>query len=253
MAKQKKKSFGIKTTRYFTKTCSQCKFEYPNWFTNCPKCGTAWDSIKEENNIEKEDESKKNIKIVVKITEEDFDKSLKQVKLIFSADKGLSWYQMNMDNKQDYFIAEVADVPTGITIIYYIQVYLENGEIIVENNEGNYFFYKVGMPIEYTEQQDRAIASNTFKYNNKPKITSNSPTFESREKKGEIYSTNLDIEPFPTKIQPPETPKEYHSEKNRTIFGIPQVEIDPDLKKCPYCNSNIKKMWSICPICGKSL
>ena len=48
MAKDKKKSLGIKTTRYFTKTCLKCNFEYPNWFTNCPKCGIAWDSVEAE-------------------------------------------------------------------------------------------------------------------------------------------------------------------------------------------------------------
>ena len=40
---KEKKNIGIKTTRYFTKTCSNCEFEYPNWFTNCPKFGLAWD------------------------------------------------------------------------------------------------------------------------------------------------------------------------------------------------------------------
>ena len=44
MGKQKK-GLGIKTTRYFTKSCSKCSFEYPNWFTNCPKCGAAWDEM----------------------------------------------------------------------------------------------------------------------------------------------------------------------------------------------------------------
>jgi len=36
MGKEKKK-FGIKTTRYYTKNCANCSFEYPNWFTNCRK------------------------------------------------------------------------------------------------------------------------------------------------------------------------------------------------------------------------
>ena len=38
-----------------------------------------------------------------------------------------------------------------------------------------------------------------------------------------------------------------------TIFGKPQTRIDPDLKVCTHCKSKIKKMWSICPICGKNI
>jgi hypothetical protein len=68
-----------------------------------------------------------------------------------------------------------------------------------------------------------------------------------------VSKVQTEIEHLPTKIQPPSNPKDYHSDKNLTIFGVPQIEIDPDLKVCPYCNSRIKKMWSICPICGKNL
>ena len=101
MAKDKKKSIGIKTTRYYTKTCSKCKFEYPNWFTNCPKCGVAWDEGDLEEVAIKGETPKKTIKIVVKITEEDFNESIRNVKLIFSADQGNNWYQIDMENKEE--------------------------------------------------------------------------------------------------------------------------------------------------------
>jgi len=271
MAKQKKKSLGIKTTRYFTKTCSQCQFEYPNWFTNCPKCGVAWDFGEVENIIDKEDKTKKNIKIVVKITEEDFNESLQLVQLIFSADQGKSWYQMKMDNKQDYFIAEIADVPTGITIIYYIKVYLDNGDIQIENNEGKYFFYKVGMPIEYTEEQEKVQVPDKLDYESYDTNVLSNSKLEDQELKSKEIQQNKYYKPtqksldrnvfkvqsekknFPANIQPPKKLEDYHVEKNLTIFGVPQIEVDPNLKVCPYCKSKIKKMWSICPICGKNL
>ncbi|MFW9987140.1 MAG: hypothetical protein ACFFC3_00625, partial [Candidatus Odinarchaeota archaeon] len=120
---KEKKVLGIKTTRYFTKSCSKCSFEYPNWFTNCPKCGTAWDDS--EVIATHKEAHKKTIKIVVKITEEDFNKSISYVNLIFSADQGKSWYQMVMEAKLDYYIAEIVEVPVGSVIIYYIEVYLE--------------------------------------------------------------------------------------------------------------------------------
>ncbi len=51
---------------------------------------------------------------------------------------------MKMDNNMDYFIAEIAEVPIGAVVIYYIEVYLVNGEKVIENNDGNYFKYQVG-------------------------------------------------------------------------------------------------------------
>ena len=137
-----KKALGIKTTRYFTKNCSACGFEYPNWFTNCPKCGTAWDELQAKAFLPSSEAQKKTIKIVVKITEEDFNRAILSVNLIFSADQGKSWYQMQMDSKVDYFIAEISEIPAGSNIIYYIEVYLENGEIVIENNNNKYYYYR---------------------------------------------------------------------------------------------------------------
>jgi hypothetical protein len=48
-------------------------------------------------------------------------------------------------------------------------------------------------------------------------------------------------------------PKKQEDIKDLTIFGKPQTNIDPELKICSFCNSKIKKMWSICPICGENL
>jgi len=63
MGKKDKKVLGIKTTRYFTKNCSKCGFEYPNWFTNCPKCGAAWDEMEAKAFTGSPDMQKKTIKI----------------------------------------------------------------------------------------------------------------------------------------------------------------------------------------------
>jgi predicted ATP-dependent serine protease len=55
---KEKKGIGIKTTRYFTKNCSKCSYEYPNWFTNCPKCGVAWDDAELKPTMLKEAQKK---------------------------------------------------------------------------------------------------------------------------------------------------------------------------------------------------
>lgn len=229
MAKDKKKpNLKVKTARYFTKTCSKCNSEYPNWFTNCPKCGASWDDdlVEPTEEIPSHEPPKKNIKIVVKLTEEDFDEGLQKVQLIFSADHGKSWFQMQMDTKMDYFIAEIADVPIGSIIIYYIEVFLTTGEKVIENNNGKYFYYKVGATItDVQEEQPPEDDSQTIQEN----IAETTPT--------------------PQNYTVPVT----DNEEDVTIFGKPQTQLDPDLKVCPNCNSKIKKMWSVCPICGSKI
>ena len=151
-----------------------------------------------------------------------------------------------MENQLDYFIAEIVDVPLGTEIIYYIEVLLAHGEKIVENNDGKYFRYKVGLLVEHLG-------------NNKSQST------ESIEKSKVEFEDELDKMSFNESFQfsdlhinnqsdvPPPQPKKYHVDDTKTIFGTLQTQIDPELKVCSFCNSKIKKMWSTCPICGKNL
>ncbi|MFX0025842.1 MAG: hypothetical protein ACFE8M_05460 [Candidatus Hermodarchaeota archaeon] len=272
MAKDKKKTIGIKTTRYFTKTCSKCNFEYPNWFTNCPKCGVAWDEAEIEEFEESGEPKKKTIKIVVKITEEDFDNKLDAVKLIFSADHGKTWFQMKMENKMDYFIAEIVEVPIGSLIIYYIEVMLVNGESVIENNDGKYYLYKVGISLKQTEKKPIKSEIETKKAQIRQVPQNIQEDSISKEKKVDstgkltkqmfVKSTKIPQKSRQiiktsdnqvSTVKPPNKPIEYKIEDSTTIFGKPQTQIDPELKICPHCKSKIKKMWSTCPICGKTI
>jgi len=255
---KEKKTFGIKTTRYFTKDCSNCGFEYPNWFTNCPKCGAAWDDSKVITTPK--EAHKKTIKIVVKITEEDFSTAISYVNLIFSADQGRSWYQMDMEAKLDYHIAEIAEVPVGSVIIYYIEVYLEDGEKIIENNEGKYFFYKVGVPIGESEKIPQKKESKDLNKRVKEKSFKpqkyQKPSIEVPKQKVSGTREMIDQSTIVPKeeIKAPEPiSSESYNPDDSTIFGKPQTKIDPELKVCIHCKSKIKKMWSTCPICGKNL
>ena len=237
MARDKKKSLGIKTTRYFTKTCMKCKFEYPNWFTNCPKCGASWDEQQDE---DLSGTSVKTIKIVVKITQDDFDEKLEQVKLIFSADNGKSWYQMKMEDKKDYFIVELAEVPNGSVIIYYIEVFLKSGEKVIENNEGKFYYYTVG-----SYNQENVNTKNYLKESKKES------TYEPLHRNAEpLREQHFNLQaPENSSLQNNQDFTE--NPHDITIFSKPMTEIDPELKICINCSSKIKKMWSICPICGK--
>ncbi|MHA2007175.1 MAG: hypothetical protein ACXABO_15820 [Promethearchaeota archaeon] len=257
---KKKKGLGIKTTRYYTKNCAKCGFEYPNWFTNCPKCGAAWDEMEAKVFSTSPETQKKTIKIVVKITEEDFNRGIVNVILIFSADQGKSWYQMNMDSKVDYYIAEIADIPAGSVIIYYIEVYLDNGERVIENNDNKYYYYKVGVAIGEAEEKPTESERDLLKERIKEAEirTKQYPNEYNESKEFMPKVTRKTIEDSPKIPQPPmkpapQDPTQGSPLKNLTIFGKPQTKIDPELKICTYCNSKIKKMWSICPICGKNL
>ncbi len=213
MAKDKKRrEFNIKTAKYFTKTCSNCKKEYPNWFTNCPNCNTPWDSdLKEEQ--EAKTSPSKNIKIIAKISEEDFDSTIETVQLVFSADNGESWYQIKMDNEEFYYIAEIPDVSQGSVIIYYIEVNFPNGEKVIENNDNNFFLYHVG------ESQDEETI----------------PVKNEKE---------FHIEPSNKIVQ--------LSKKEEESGSSPKPIIkEGGLKICPFCKSRIKSSLHVCPICGK--
>jgi len=252
MAKDKKKKLGIKTTRYYTKTCTSCNYEYPNWFTNCPKCGAAWDLAKADQVVGKKEVPRKTIKIVVKITEEDFDDAIKRVQLIFSADQGVSWYSLRMENQLDYFIAEIVEVPLGAIVIYYIEVLLAHGEKIVENNDGKYFHYKVGFPMEpLGNEEDQSTESIPPSSEYKPSKVELEDELDKIIFNDSIQLSELHVNKQ-SDVQPPQ-PKKYHVDDTKTIFGTLQTQIDPELKFCPFCKSKIKKMWSTCPICGKNL
>ena len=139
-----KKKFEIKTSKYFTKTCENCNKEYPSWFVSCPYCKKPWDQKKYKQDHEKITKVKKDVKIMVKITEENFEDPIKKVNLKFSPNKGQSWYLIQMEEKSDnIYEAEVLEVPDETTLIYYIEVELINNEIVIENNEGEYYQYRV--------------------------------------------------------------------------------------------------------------
>lgn len=233
MGKEKKKiNFGIKTTRYFTKNCTKCGFEYPSWFTNCPKCGASWEELEAKTAGTSKETPYKNVKIVAKLTEEGFDQEIEKVQLVFSADQGKSWYKMNMNLNIDYYIAEIAEVRDDTIIIYYIEVYLVTGEKIVENNDGKFFYYKVGSFASEQVEQPTQIETSVIKENLKQLIPNEKVQFKANINQA---FQNKTLE---------------QKKEDLTAFGKSEAMIDQDLKLCPHCNSKIKRMWSICPICG---
>lgn len=217
---KKKKKLGIKTSKYFTKTCDTCGEEYPSFFTHCPHCGSRWDEHPQE------DYKTKNIKIVAKITEDNFSEPIEKVSLIFSGDGGKKWYKVNMKDKEDFYEAEVKEVPEGVTLIYLIEVHLKNGEIIRENNQGKYYKYNVAISEEEEEEQEEQEQT-------EPKDSDPLEVLKPSAPKSK------DVEEVPE-----QTPNSASSPK--------QEKEEEELKTCPKCNSKVKGHYIMCPICGYS-
>ncbi|MHA1820796.1 MAG: zinc ribbon domain-containing protein [Promethearchaeota archaeon] len=159
MAKKK-----IKTSRYWTRKCENCGFEYPNWFTNCPRCHADWHGeTKRDNTINQTnlggsnsqqseattinqaptsaDLNQKTVRIIAQIAEEGF--VIKEITIFFSADGGVSWFSMPMFKENDYFVAEIQNVPLHSIIVYYLKIIDAEGNEFIENNDGEYYYYEV--------------------------------------------------------------------------------------------------------------
>lgn len=246
MAKKK-----IKTSHYFTRTCANCGFEMANWFVQCPKCHHVWNSpneeITQENYIPSEENLKtkqKMVRIIAQLTEEDV--KIKEMSIYFSSDNGISWFSMPMLRENDYFVAEIEDIPNGATIIYYLKGLDENGIEFTEDNNSEYYYYFVGD--ESAKQQQK----------NEP-VTQNSPPITKMKETPEDIPVPIKT---PNQLNPSiennqnnqiEHKKSEPQKKNDSAFiftPLNQVKKDVNLKICPKCNSKIKKDWAVCPICG---
>ena len=247
----------IKTTRYWTRKCPNCTFEYPNWFTVCPKCHASWKgeggiSVSEtsatpeqitqpqETALEKE----KTIKIIAQLTEDDV--KISKLTLFFSADNGISWFQMDMVREGEYFAADIMNVPINSTIVYYLKGVDENNMEFTEDNNQNYYYYHVTESVEAELPETRppvtAPTESASPYMSQPSAEKQSPVqtlLPTHQPQHE-----LDIPPVPLK-------QGTASSQSGVVFTpLDQVQRDANLKLCPNCKSKIKSDWGICPICG---
>ncbi|MBN2154814.1 MAG: hypothetical protein JW776_02060 [Candidatus Lokiarchaeota archaeon] len=253
----------IKTTRYWTRKCPNCGFEYPNWFTVCPKCKSDWKgeggiSVRESSATPTETEvtpppkleKEKTIKIIAQLTEDDV--RISKLTLFFSADNGISWFQMDMLREGDYFAAEILNVPINSTIVYYLKGIDENNMEFTEDNNQNYYYYHVSENVESEIPEELPPA--TKPSTNPPLYTG--PTQQSSPNIPSENNLELDIPPVPPRPQPKDISSSNQISSNKTsgvIFTpLDQVQRDSNLKICPNCKSKIKSDWGICPICGSA-
>ena len=117
---------------------------------------------------------------------------------------------------------------------------MKNGERVIENNEGKYYYYTVG---SYNEENINAKSD--------LKEVKKEAPFEPLHPKTKPLKEEYFKPHVPEKVTLKNNSNYEKNPHDITIFAKPITEIDPDLKLCSNCSSKIKKMWSICPICGK--
>ncbi len=250
----------IKTTRYWTRKCPNCTFEYPNWFTVCPKCHASWKgeggiSISETTATpqqiaqpqEIEIEKEKTIKIIAQLTEDDV--KISKLTLFFSADNGISWFQMDMLREGDYFAADILNVPINSTIVYYLKGIDENNMEFTEDNNQNYYYYQVTESVEPELPETRPPVAKPTE-SPAPYMSQSSTKSRPAAQNIPAQQYELEISPVPPKQQP-NPPQTDTSTPSGVVFTpLDQVQRDANLKICPNCKSKIKSDWGICPICG---
>ncbi len=250
----------IKTTRYWTRKCSNCSFEYPNWFTVCPKCHVAWNGqstdassgtaqVKTSQVPPVEQEKEKTIKIIAQLTEENV--KITKLTLFFSADNGISWFQMDMNRETDYFAADILNVPINSTIVYYLKVIDENGLEFIEDNNQNYYYYHVSEVME--SEIPESMPPATKPTDTPAPYMSQSSAMESLPPSTNITENDMYIPPVPPKKEPltSSSTQDTQQKPQGVVFTpLDQVQRDDNLKLCPNCQSKIKADWGICPICG---
>ncbi|MBD3188947.1 hypothetical protein GF325_19125 [Candidatus Bathyarchaeota archaeon] len=124
------------------KTCDICGNKVPFWFVICPKCNQGFQSSKQPTTTIIK--LGKIIKVIARIhqAKDDF-RLFHEVMLYFSVDNGISWKQSAMKPAKDAYIVEIAGIPNGATILYYIEAKDIAGKILVEDNNGKHFTFNV--------------------------------------------------------------------------------------------------------------
>jgi hypothetical protein len=151
--------------------------------------------------------------------------------------------------ENDYFVAEIQNVPTHSTIIYYLRGIDQTGVEFVEDNNAEFYYYNVFEELEeenaYARQQDTSSAIEP------PKILNPDVPV--------LKEIKEDIEEGPVQISTPSFAQQTQRQASQyvpsagsgVIFTpLNQVKKDVKLKECPNCKSKVKSDWAACPICG---
>ena len=200
--------------------------------------------------------------------------------LIFSLDKGNTWYSVDMVKRDLIYTVTLPDISKGIIILYSFKAVGYDGEEFIEDNNGMYYSQIAGQDdIEYESketlnQSDPLPDLNESEILNTEIINFPSEFDEISEKSSDLQQTNL-IDSEEKEILRPIIPYNPFSPEDGDIgealntfqsFSkiIGAKKTNPPVKRksfikraqiinkkrCSNCKANLQTNWRICPICG---
>ena len=200
--------------------------------------------------------------------------------LIFSLDKGNTWYSVDMVKKDLIYTVTLPDISRGIIILYSFKAIGHDGEEFIEDNNGMYYSQIAGQDdIEYDSKEtfdqteplpdlNESAIFNTELVNFPPEYDENSKMGDYSQQsslidseKKEILRPIIPYNPFsPEDGDIGETLNTFQSfskiigakktnppVKRRSFIKRAQII---NKKRCSKCKANLKANWRICPICG---
>ena len=205
---------------------------------------------------------------------------LSKLILIFSLDKGNTWYSVNMEKRDSIYIVTLPDISRGIIILYSFKAIGHDGDEFIEDNNGMYYSQIAGqndIEFEYESNsvpdQSEPLSNlnanfNTELVNFPPeygedlvKSDYSQQTSLTDSEKKEILRPIIPYNPFsPEDGDIGEKPNTFQSfskiigakktnppVKRRSFIKRGQII---NKKRCSNCKANLQANWRICPICG---
>ncbi len=205
---------------------------------------------------------------------------LSKLILIFSLDKGNTWYSVDMVKRDLIYTVTLPDISHGIIILYSFKAVGHDGEEFIEDNNGMYYSQIAGQDdveyeskdiigkseslpdlnenailntelvnfpselIESSKESDYSQQSNLIDSEKKEIIRPIIPYNPFSPEDGDIGETLNTFQSFSKIIGAKKTNPPV---KRRSFIKRAQII---NKKRCSKCKANLKVNWRICPICG---
>ena len=207
---------------------------------------------------------------------------LSKLILIFSLDKGNTWYSVDMIKTDLIYTFTLPDISRGIIILYSFKAVGYDGEESIEDNNGMYYSQIAGQDDVDIDYESKNILEHSEPL---PDLNENAimntelvdfpPEFAEESKNNEFSQQTNIIEEEKKEIIRPIIPYNPFSPEDGDIGEAPNTfqsfskiigakKTNPPIKRrsfikraqiinkkrCSKCKANLQANWRICPICG---
>ena len=208
--------------------------------------------------------------------------NLSKLILIFSLDKGNTWYSVNMEKKESIYIVTLPDISQGTIILYSFKAIGYDGDEFIEDNNGMYYSQIAGqndIDFEYESNpipdQSDPLPNLNENANFNTELVNFPPEYREDSKKSDYSQQTSLIDSEKKEILRPIIPYNPFSpedgdigEKPNTFQSFSKIigakKTNPPVKRrsfikkaqiinkkrCSNCKANLQANWRICPICG---